>query len=328
MSCRGEHHMKLNLLYLPSLLRPAWKWWAWISVYQIAMMLGHLQVSIWLVKGRAFVIDGKAYSYSYAMVVPYVVIAACILLLRLLWRMSRSAESPRRMGAYWLAWCFAVYVVDKELTYSLNEAAHYPQYGLLAWMLAQAIDPGRTRWPIAKILVIAVLCGVLDESLQYTWITRSYGDYFDFNDVLVNLLGASAGVMVYYGFRARPMVGSSGLKRQKRELLVKSSACVVGGVAIALCWLSTLSAPAGKDPVEWVRAEYGKFTRSLERKPNMYGSRQPSRRQEEYLVLGPAPAMAFMAGWLMLMTTFPGRSPIAGRRRLRSQAACGSSPPS
>lgn len=320
--------MKLNLLFLPCSLRPAWRWWAWISVYQVAMMLGHLQVSLWLVKGRAFLIDGKAYSYSYAMVVPYVVVAACVLLVRLLWRTSRSAENPWRMGGYWLAWCFAVYLADKEITYSINEAAHYPQYGLLAWMLAQALDPGRTRWPVVGILVISVLCSFLDESIQYLWLTRSYSDYFDFNDVLVNLLGASAGVMMYYGFRARPRAGSFVLKRPGRELLVTLSAIAIGGAAILVCWFYTSSDPAGKDPVEWARTEYGRVTRSLERKPNMYGSRQPSRRQEDYLVLGPAPAMAFMAGWFMLMATLPGSSPTIGRRRLQSQIGRGSSPPS
>ena len=53
---------------------------------------------------------------------------------------------------------------------------------------------------VGKVLFWATLLGMVDEVQQYVWIASSYGEYLDFNDFVSNVLGAAAGVLIYYGF--------------------------------------------------------------------------------------------------------------------------------
>ncbi len=40
----------------------------------------------------------------------------------------------------------------------------------------------------------AVVFGMLDEAYQYWWLHRAWGVYYDFNDVLLNIIAAALGL--------------------------------------------------------------------------------------------------------------------------------------
>jgi len=84
---------------------------------------------------------------------------------------------------------------DKQIPalFHPNEYIHYPQYAILAVLLALCIDPHRISVPWMRILFWTSLLGFFDEMNQYFYLCKSYGDYLDFNDALMNLLGAQAG---------------------------------------------------------------------------------------------------------------------------------------
>jgi hypothetical protein len=70
------------------------------------------------------------------------------------------------------------------------ENIHYPQYGLLLWMLARALPSVESAW------LTTVGLGIVDEGYQFVAQTRGTPDYFDWNDVVLNAIGASLGVVV------------------------------------------------------------------------------------------------------------------------------------
>lgn len=288
--------------------RAHWQWWIALAAYQTIAVLGHLQFSIWLVKGRPFEWGGQVYSFAFSMLVPWVGALAALVLACWLLGQARRAARPLPVLHFWLAWSASVWLVDRHLTYSLNETAHYPQYGLLAWLMARALDPPRTEWPVARVLLWVTLLGAIDEWAQYLWITRSYSNYLDFNDILVNLMGASAGVMVYYGFRTRPVGAIRVLPRP--DGVVIAALIVVFAVALRFEVLRL-------DPGETRGANAPAFMLPLQREAGFYGSRQLGKRHGTYLVLAPGPALGMMAMYFLLLSCFPGRparAPANGSR--------------
>ena len=73
------------------------------------------------------------------------------------------------------------------------ESIHFPLYALLAVPVCAL-----TRKFGAAVLWTTLL-GALDEAYQYFWLYRNLKTvYFDFNDVVLNLIGAGMGVTVIY----------------------------------------------------------------------------------------------------------------------------------
>lgn len=202
--------------------------WLLIAVYVIAMSLGHLQFSLWLVSEHQTPFGAlKPADY----VTGFSALTALVLLVYLSWRAYRGANRLIAV-VFWLFWLNAVILADLSLTFSVNEYVHYPQYALLAWMLAKVIDPRREHFSAGPVLLIASLFGVADESLQYAYITVSYSEYLDFNDFLINLLAAAAGVLIYYGF-AIPASTSKARIRLRHALIGVYGFVLLGGVLFA-----------------------------------------------------------------------------------------------
>ncbi|MEX2500284.1 MAG: hypothetical protein WD397_15560 [Wenzhouxiangellaceae bacterium] len=165
--------------------------------YYAASVLGHLEVSLWLVQRRESDLLG---SYRLAEFLPHA--GALLLAAVVIWQARRARHGTNRAAtlAAWATWLVAAVLVDRFLIYSFAEYLHYPQYALLAWMLARLHDPNRTAFAVGPVLLAVTVLGIADEVLQYTWITVSYSNYLDFNDFLLNLLGGAAGLLLYFGF--------------------------------------------------------------------------------------------------------------------------------
>lgn len=290
--------------------RAVWPWWVLALVYYVATCLMHLQFSLWLVRQR----DTMLGNLAYADLMPYLVMAAGA---GLVWWVARSVRSSPRPGltaGFWMLWLAAVVLIDRTLTFSINEYAHYPQYALLAWLLARAMDPQRSRWWVGRVLFWTTLMGMGDEVLQYLWITTSYSDYLDFNDFVVNLVAACAGMLLYYGPAAAP----SQHAKYKKPVLE----CGVAGVAVALLWLGLhtghlAQTPASKiAPGGMVRLEDGSRRLYLQRAPAFYGSWQNGNRHGRYFVLPPLPGLVALALLGLAFTAYGSwrvRSPATAR---------------
>lgn len=295
-------------------------WWRWglVLAYFAATSLGHLRFTQWLLRPRSNAWWG---SYAFKDAVPALLVAAGVALL--LWVVQGVRRRPRPWSTalwYWGAWMLCVAMVDRFLTYSIYEYAHYPQYALLAWFIGRAQDPGHSRLGGGRVLFWATLLGMVDEVMQYLWITPGYGHYLDFNDFLVNLLAAAAGVMLYYGRPAQRPRGQAP-RLAMAECLV--ALCITAAVVLGFAggYLAVSPEPATAVPPGGVlRTSDGSLRLYLQRASDWYGAWQPGQRHGEYLVLSPRDGAWLMAAVVLLFLRFPQR--IASRD---GQAAAGRS---
>jgi len=300
----------------PILRRSEWtRWFLVAAVYTVGCLM-HLRFSLWLVRTRETAFG----SLSYAQLVPAVAVVAAIALAIGIAMQLRRSPRPWLTGGYWLAWVAAVATADRYLTFSLNELAHYPQYALVAWLLARAMDPGRTRWHVGRLLFWTTLLGAGDELLQYLWITSSYSDYFDFNDCLVNLLGAAAGLLLYYGAAALPSPDS-----ERTPPRVEAAAVGILAFAVAAFLNSGLvvlspAAAVVVPPGGTVRQSDGSWRLYLQRGPRFHGSWQGGQRHAKYYVLPPVAGLGFMLAAGLVFAGFGSRRGALARPTLRSGA--------
>ena len=175
-----------------------------IIAYWIASVLGHLVISQWLVQRRESELLG---TYKLADFLPHAVVL--LLAAVVIWQGRRAWRGGNHGAtlAAWATWLVAVIAADRLLIYSFPEYLHYPQYALLAFLVTRFHDPDRTALAIGPVLLAVTVLGIADEALQYTWITISYSNYLDFNDFLLNLLGGTAGLLLYYGFTSTDHYG-------------------------------------------------------------------------------------------------------------------------
>jgi VanZ family protein len=293
--------------------------WALVLAYFTATSLGHLAFTEWLLRPRRHVWLGD---YAFKDAVPALLGSAALLLL--LWVLRTAWRDPRGMwatGRYWLLWLACVAVVDRLLTYSIYEYAHYPQYAILAVLVARALEAGRTSAHPGRILFWTTLLGMLDETMQYLWITPSYGNYLDFNDFVVNLLGAAAGMMLVTG--RGPALDASERPRGRME----------AGCALALAVLAALAFGTGRlqlTPPQGVvvpsggrmAAADGVVRLYLERSAGWYGHPQRSPHRGVYWVLTPAGGAVAMLllGWVL--GRYP-RPPRSSPQRCRDHRSSG-----
>lgn len=265
-----------------------WPWWLLALTYYVINCLTHLQFSLWLVRQR----DTLFGHMAYADLMPGLVVVAATGLAW--WIVKRLRHSPRPWltSAFWLLWLVAVVLIDRFLTFSVNEYAHYPQYALLAWLLARAMDPQRVRWCVGRVLFWGTLMGMGDELLQYLWITTSYSDYLDFNDFIVNLVAVSAGLLLYYGPAVKP-ARSAAYRKPLVELLVAGAIILM--VMVGLQTGRLAQSPTEKIPPGGIaQLADGSPRLYLQRGPAFYSSWQGGPRHGRYFVMPPLPALLIM----------------------------------
>lgn len=113
----------------------------------------------------------------------------------------------------------------KTLIIINSEAVHFVQYAGLALLLYPVV--GR----FGSTVLLATLLGVVDEAHQYFVLHHPWQPYFDMNDILLNLIGASAGAVLAHALsdarRFRPAPGEPFLREVVRSPVMLSAAGVL-----------------------------------------------------------------------------------------------------
>lgn len=290
--------------------------WGLVLLYFLATSLGHLAFTEWLLYPRENVWLGR---YAFKDAVPTVLVAGAALLLAWVWRSAlRDPRGFWATGRYWLAWAACMAAVDRFLTYSVYEYAHYPQYALLAWLVARAMDPDRAGYDNARILFWTTLLGMLDECMQYLWVTPAYGNYLDFNDFVVNLLGAAAGLALTRGLPAAALPACRGAARFE-WCVATGLVLVFAGAMLSGRLLLSPATGLVVPPGGWATGPDGVTRLYLQRAQGWYGSVQKGPHRGRYRILGPQEGLLALAlaGLVFCWSPQPRRGPAA-RNPLRS----------
>ena len=157
--------------------------------------------------------------YEWAMLLGIAALSlgAAVLLLR----GGGSALRSGRALAALLGLAVLTVWAQQNLLVSNVELIHLPQFGLLAALLLAAGLPPQLAW------ALATLAGVVDETYQCLVIYAGVANtYFDWNDIVLNAIGAAWAVALACG--GRPDPATAGLRRLQHGL---AAALVIGFVA-------------------------------------------------------------------------------------------------
>ncbi|MCD4680446.1 MAG: hypothetical protein K8S00_08675 [Bacteroidales bacterium] len=158
-----------------------------LIIYYLLVVLLHKEVSdffIRLVEGvPRNVYQTIVLSVGLVLLVVYVFLVVRNILIR---------EWKKNIIFYFFFTLLFVVLAFKIIIVHNIEIIHFAQYAGLAILL----------FPIVKrfgdTVFWATLLGFIDEAYQYLYLKPDGTDYFDFNDVILNLLGAGLGVLLIF----------------------------------------------------------------------------------------------------------------------------------
>lgn len=213
---------------------------------------------------------GKFVPRDYSITVG--IIAAALLIILIIYQFIKGKKRIIS-SIYWLILIASVMLAFRLLITAPIEIIHFPQYALLSFLIAKAVDPERKKLWIVSILFWVTLMGILDETNQYFYLTRHYTKYYDFNDFMLNEIGAAVGLMLYYGFK----------EIQKKELKFSTvinslgfkivSVIIIVYLSLSLSGILHLS-PNAEIPAATFTNDNGLLQIYLERVPGLLGSWQ------------------------------------------------------
>jgi hypothetical protein len=120
-------------------------------------------------------------------------------------------------------------IAHRIIVVNAVESIHYPQYALIVWLLARAGTRLEAAWLTGTAL------GAIDEGHQAVFLPRGAPDYFDWNDVVLNGIGAAFGILFVVAFMraadSRPIGRSAGLR-----WAIVITAIVIAGILSPPIW--------------------------------------------------------------------------------------------
>ena len=150
-------------------------------------------------------------------------------------------DRPRRLR---LALGFALWIVAALLAWRYlftvpSEGVHYPQYAVLT-ILLYPLSGG-----IGGAMLAANLVGILDEANQFWILHPDWGIYLDWNDIVLNALGALLGGLLLALAGARPARARG---RLPALALAATALLLAGGSLLVAAGKIALRTPASGRP--------------------------------------------------------------------------------
>lgn len=202
--------------------RPALAWTALAAAYFLAATLSHEPVSgvyLWL---AGLLGQGTAAALQDGLALAALPAGAWLAL----GPGRRSGAVAPREALAWLALAAGLAAADLLLIVAPVERVHYPQYALLALLLRRVLADE------ALVLGLTTLAGMADELRQYV-LHPGNTAYLDFNDFVLNLLGALAGLLLARALALRALAGPVAAARVRRAALLL---CALLASGIFLAW--------------------------------------------------------------------------------------------
>lgn len=172
-------------------------------------------------------------NYDLAVRVGFMLLGACTFVTIWLW-----PSGHRLLVGLAMTFLAALMLLaHKLIVVNAVESIHYPQYALIVLLLAPAVGNLEIAWIGATIL------GAIDEGYQARFLPRGAPDYFDWNDVVLNAIGAAAGVVIVVTFTKvarRPLRDSAGLR-----WAIAAAAVVIAFVLAPPVWSPFFEATPG-----------------------------------------------------------------------------------
>lgn len=155
-----------------------------LIVYYLLVVLPHEWVGLQTVK-----IFGKLSRTQYNLTITAISTAAVIAFSIFVFTKIRHKENESLKWFYFIATCFFAVICFKVLFVINIEAIHFIQYAGFAILCFPLL------LNFNQTLILSTIAGAIDEAYQYFYLAPQRTDYFDFNDVIINLIGAAFGLI-------------------------------------------------------------------------------------------------------------------------------------
>lgn len=111
--------------------------------------------------------------------------------------MAWKKTGRRRFVSVWCMYGILLWIANTTILVVPAEMIHIPQYMILALLLTRVIANPH------HVLLYTTVLGTIDELYQYGYLRFGMNDnYVDFNDVVLNALGAIGGLLLLWTFRS------------------------------------------------------------------------------------------------------------------------------
>jgi len=130
-------------------------------------------------------LERSTYNLIFGVAFSLIVISSFVFLLPRI----RSHHEQKKITIYFLINCFLSFLCFSILFVVNVEAIHFVQYALFAilcFLLSRNLK---------RTLLISSLAGFFDELYQYVILAPDKNNYYDFNDVVINIIGVGFGII-------------------------------------------------------------------------------------------------------------------------------------
>ena len=160
-----------------------------LAVYYLLVVLPHEWVGL-----QTVAVFGHLSRDAYnALILTIAVVSLCLYAIPWLLNMRKGTRQKQQIF-YLISTILLVAYTFKYLFVINIEVVHFVQYGVFAILC----------YPLVRnyslILIWATMMGSIDEGYQYFYLSPDRTDYYDWNDVITNLLGGALGLVFLRSF--------------------------------------------------------------------------------------------------------------------------------
>ncbi len=160
-----------------------------VIVYYLLVVLPHEEVGIWIAK----TLDQPYGRDTYNLIILALGVIGLLGYLLPIWNGLKQLETGKGRVLFVLLATILFIIVSFNILLVVNvEIIHFVQYAILALLLFPLFNNYRDT------LFYAMLFATVDEGYQYFVLAPLRTDYFDFNDVIIDLIGAALGLILFW----------------------------------------------------------------------------------------------------------------------------------
>lgn len=180
--------------------------------YFLAVSLPHHPASA--VFDKDILVPAGFYTVQFATDVLSMIVLCGIVLLGVMLVRKRRVAALKHV-AFWLVLIALMWIADHYLVVNNAERIHFPQYAVLALLLGLSLR--------SEVLILGVtsFAGFLDEFLQFV-MNPVKTNYLDFNDIVLNILGAGFGIALLIALRRPPVSAVRKFEERFRSIFLFS----------------------------------------------------------------------------------------------------------
>ena len=170
-----------------------------IVAYYLLVVLPHEQVGIWIAK----TLDQPYGRDRYNLIILVLGLLVLVGYSLPIWKGIQQLKEGKSRVYFSLIMTLLFVIISFNMLLVVNvEIVHFVQYALLAILLFPLFNNYRDT------LFYTLIFAIIDEGYQYFILAPLRTDYFDFNDVIIDLIGAALGLILFWVSGIKDMVSN------------------------------------------------------------------------------------------------------------------------